>query len=62
VADIVNLRTIRKRVQRAQAAERAGEHRVRYGMNKVERNRLAAEKNRAARNLDQRRIDTGDDG
>ena len=61
VADIVNLRTIRKRAQRAKAAEIAAENRVRYGMSKGERQRLAAEKDRAARDLDQRRIVTGDD-
>lgn len=62
MADIVNLRTIRKRAQREKAAERAAENRVVYGMTKAERKRLAAEKDRAARDLDQRRIDTGDDG
>lgn len=61
MADIVNLRTIRKRTQRAQAEERAAENRVRHGMSKDERKRLAAEKDRSARNLDQRRIETGDD-
>ncbi|MEZ5786351.1 MAG: DUF4169 family protein [Xanthobacteraceae bacterium] len=61
MADIVNLRAMRKRAKREKAAEHAAENRVRYGMSKVERKQLAAEQERAARDLDQRRIDTGED-
>lgn len=60
VAEIVNLRTIRKRAQRAKAAEHAAENRVLYGMPKAERKRLAAERTKADRDLNQHRIDTGD--
>lgn len=61
MADIVNLRTVRKRAQRARAAEQAAENRVRYGLSKGERKRLAAEHDRSARDLDQRQIVRGDD-
>lgn len=61
MADIVNLRTIRKRAERAQAAQHAAENRARFGLCKGERKRLAAETDRTARDLDQRRIGTGDD-
>lgn len=62
MGEVVNLRTIRKRVKRDKAAERAAENRVFYGMSKAERKRLAAESEKAGRDLDQHRIDTGDGG
>jgi hypothetical protein len=60
MGDVVNLRTIRKRAGRRQAAERAAENRVLYGTPKSERTLLEAKKNKADRELEQHRIDTGE--
>ena len=60
MAEIVNLRRVRKRIDRERAAERAGHNRVLHGMPKAERTLLAAEKNKADRRLDQHRLETGE--
>jgi hypothetical protein len=60
MGDVVNLRTIRKRAARQQAAERAAANRVLHGMPKSERTLLKANKKKAERALDEHRIDTGE--
>ena len=60
MAEIVNLRRVRKRIDREKAAERAGQNRVLHGMPKAERTLLAAQKNKSDRTLDQHRLETGE--
>ena len=57
---IVNLRLARKRAARERAARDAAEKRLAYGVSKVERNRVAADRASTGRILDQHRIETGD--
>lgn len=58
---VVNLRTIRKRKARRQGEKRAAENRLLHGRSKAERRLDAAREEKAAKGLDQHRIDTGDD-
>lgn len=60
MGEIVNLRRVRKRKDREEAAERAGQNRVLHGMPKAERTVLAARKEQANRALDQHRLETGE--
>ncbi|MFL9826754.1 DUF4169 family protein [Rhodoplanes sp. SY1] len=60
MGEIVNLRKVRKRKDREEAAERAGQNRVLHGMPKAERTVLAARKDKADRTLDQHRLETGE--
>ena len=60
MGDIVNLRTQRKRAARRKAEERAAENRVLHAMSKADRTLLESEKDKAKRELDRHRIDTGD--
>ncbi|MBK5959542.1 hypothetical protein CCR97_15205 [Rhodoplanes elegans] len=60
MGEIVNLRRVRKRKDREDAAERAGQNRVLHGMPKAERTVLAARKDKANRALDQHRLETGE--
>lgn len=60
MADIINLRKARKRVDREKAAERAGHNRVLHGMPKAERTLHAAQKKNVDRLLDQHRLETGE--
>lgn len=59
MAEILNLRTARKRAERAKAAKRAAENRVRHGMSKTERQRIDAEGRKAARDLDRCWLERG---
>lgn len=60
MADVVNLRAVRKRASRAQAEVRAGANRLAFGQPKHVREREAAQQKQAARVLDQHRIEGGD--
>lgn len=60
MGDVVNLRTHRKRAARQKAEERAAENRVIHGMSKADRAQIKSEKDKAKRELDLHRIDTGD--
>ena len=60
MAEIVNLRMARKRAARAKAEQHAAEQRHAHGVAKPERDRVAAERDKARQNLDQHRIETGD--
>ncbi|RAI42464.1 DUF4169 family protein [Rhodoplanes roseus] len=60
MAEIVNLRRVRKRIDREKAAERAGRNRVLHGMPKAERTLQAVQQTKMDRTLDQHRLETGE--
>jgi len=61
MAELVNLRTARKRARRRQAEANADANRLAYGEPKHRRELAAAQKAKAGRALDQHRIEKGDD-
>ena len=60
MAEIVNLRTARKRAERHRKEERAAEARVSHGVSKADRTLIRAERSRLRRELDEHRIETGE--
>jgi len=60
MAEIVNLRIARKRAARSKAEGHAAEQRLTHGASKSERDRTAADRDKARQTLDQHRIETGD--
>lgn len=60
MAELVNLRTVRKRAKRQQDEQRAAARRLIHGQSKHVRTLDQAQQAKTARNLDQHRIDTGD--
>ena len=60
MAEIVNLRTARKRAARSKAEDHAAEQRLTHGVSKPERDRAAADRDKARQTLDQHRIEPGD--
>jgi hypothetical protein len=60
MAEIVNLRTARKRAKRQLDAEHAGQARVSHGMSKAERALARSEQSKIRRELDEHRIETGE--
>jgi hypothetical protein len=60
MAEIVNLRIARKRATRSKAEGHAAEQRLAHGASKTERDRTAADQDKARQTLDQHRIETGD--
>jgi hypothetical protein len=62
MAEIVNLRTARKRAARRKAEAQAAERRIAHGAPKAERDRAAADRDKARQTLDQHRVETGDRG
>jgi hypothetical protein len=60
MAEIVNLRTARKRAKRGKAERQAAEQRLAHGASKAERSRSEADDQRLRDVLDQHRIETGD--
>ncbi len=60
MAELVNLRTVRKRASRQQADARASANRLAHGAPKHIREREAALREQAAQGLDQHRIERGD--
>ncbi|MGB7257935.1 MAG: DUF4169 family protein [Pseudolabrys sp.] len=60
MADVVNLRTARKRANRQQEDLRASANRLAHGRPTVERKLDAARSEKVSRDLDRHRIDTGD--
>jgi hypothetical protein len=60
MAEVVNLRTARKRAKRKQDDLRAHSNRLAQGQPKSERKLAAVRLEQASRRLDQHRIDTGD--
>ncbi len=60
MADVVNLRTLRKRAKRQQDDRRADANRLAHGRSERAKARDAAQRAKADRDLDQHRIETGD--
>jgi Domain of unknown function (DUF4169) len=60
MAEVVNLRTERKRAKRRQAEQGAAANRLAHGQSKAERNLKRSQNDKAQRSLDQHRIETGD--
>lgn len=61
MGDIVNFRKARKQIGQQFDLQRAAENRVRHGLGKAERELESARKVKARRELEQHRIETGDD-
>ncbi len=61
MGDIVNLRRARKRQDQRRGDAKAAENRIVYGMTKAERRSIEAEREKADRDLDTRRIVGPDD-
>jgi hypothetical protein len=61
MAEVVNLRTARKRAQRRQDQVRADANRLAHGVSKNQRKLTAAQQAKAVSDLDQHRIDREDD-
>jgi len=59
MAEVVNLRTVRKRAARSQAERSAAENRLAHGVAKVDRERAWADRESRQRNLEQHKIETG---
>jgi hypothetical protein len=60
MAEIVNLRTARKRAKRRLDAEHAQKARVSNGVSKAERALARSEQSKVRRELDEHRIETGE--
>jgi hypothetical protein len=60
MAEIVNLRTARKRAKRQEQAELASKARVSHGMPKAERALARSMQSKVRRELDEHRIETGE--
>jgi hypothetical protein len=60
MGDVVNLKRVRKRSEREQAAKQAETNRARFGRTKSERAADGTRAERASELLDQHRIDGGD--
>ena len=60
MAEIVNLRTVRKRAAREKAEDRAAEQRLAHGASRTQRAEAKAERDKANQTLDQHRLETGD--
>jgi hypothetical protein len=60
MAEIVNLRIARKRAARGKAEGHAADQRLAHGVAKSERDRTAADRDKAGQILDQHRLEPGD--
>jgi Domain of unknown function (DUF4169) len=60
MGDLVNLRSARKQAKRHQAEEVAASNRLVHGLSKAERAVEQSRSDKARKNLDQHRIQTGD--
>jgi len=60
MAELVNLRTVRKQAKRKQDEARANANRLVYGQSKDARKLASAQKAKANRDLDGHRTDKGD--
>ena len=61
MGDIVNLRGARKKAERQRDEQKAAANRLLHGRSKAERDRDAAQRTKARRELDRHRIKTGDE-
>ncbi|WP_293807421.1 DUF4169 family protein [uncultured Bosea sp.] len=57
MAEIVNLRQVRKQKARAQAEKTAAQNRIAFGRTKAERKLTEAERDKAARHVDGHKLD-----
>ena len=62
MGDIIKLRGARKQAKRLRDEERAAANRLLHGRSKAERNLDATRDTKARLDLDQHRVDTGDEG
>jgi hypothetical protein len=60
MAEIVNLRTARKRANRQRSEKQAAEARVSHGMSKADRALARSNQAKVRRELDEHRIETGE--
>ena len=60
MAELVNLRTARKRAKRRADEQRAADSRLAHGQPKSQRKLQAAQREKAKQTLDRHRIDKGD--
>jgi len=60
MAELINLRTARKRAKRIEDERRSNANRLAHGQPKHVRKLEAEKRTKASRNLDAHRIDTGD--
>ena len=61
MAEFINLRIVRKRQKRGEADRRAASNRLAHGLSKSQRRLETAQREKAKRDLDERRINKGDD-
>ncbi|MGH6770220.1 MAG: DUF4169 family protein [Xanthobacteraceae bacterium] len=61
MGEIVNLRKARKSAERTRDRASAAANRLKHGRSKAERSRDGARAAKARRNLDQHRVETGDE-
>jgi len=57
MADIINLKHVKKKQARAEDETRANENRIRFGQTKTEKNRQTYEKQSLAKTLDAHALD-----
>lgn len=57
MAEIVNLRQVRKQKARAEAEKTAAQNRIAFGRTKAERKLTEAERDKAARHVDGHKLD-----
>ena len=60
MSEVINLRTARKRAVRDKAGRDGTENRLAYGVSKLERKRVTADREGSRRILDQHKIESGD--
>ncbi len=61
MGDVIKLRKARKQAERLRQVERAATNRLMHGRSKAERNLQAARDTKTRHDLDQHRVDTGDE-
>jgi len=62
MGDVIKLREARKQAKRLRDEKRATANRLLHGRSKAERNLGVARDTKARKDLDQHRVDTGDEG
>jgi hypothetical protein len=62
MGDVIKLRAARKQAKRLRDEKRAAANRLLHGRSKAERDLDAARDTKARQDLDQHRVDTGDEG
>jgi hypothetical protein len=59
MSDVINLKKVRKKVERKLDQNRAAANRLRFGLSKSDRNLMEARNAKVCRDLDLRRVETG---